>query len=325
MPNNCIECHQPKASIVCSQCRVAVYCSEACQDKDSTHQQVCQILSRTIQACDECDMLHAKSRLPSSPGEEVLNRKKWNDFIKASWKEALRPSFKRNVALVMIKFVLQKMLEANSKLYRSCILLLPQVMIMMEDYAVCHELLIRGRLHYMPSNWNTLLSENVYNKRYYSILDAPLEIGVDGPLSSMCVIDLIFVKSQLKNRVEGLWVLNSLELGLSFEEFNHIGDFLGLPNSWNRVLPTTTKRQMMDLMKLLFRRNINFVPALVRNTDLLSTHTVDVLTLSMDALRSFLVLRQWFHHKELITFLKEISADIPTAESTTQRRSSAQW
>lgn len=360
---NCIKCHDDVGSnnatfVTCSHCRIAVYCSEDCKEKDTSHRHVCRALKRATSACNESGILYSNQdgatrnrngnghgygygndnrnrnrnlnrsfRILNATAEEIANRGTWNHFVKILWKEALRPSIQHHAALELLFIVLKALLEANAQLYLPAAILLPEVLTLMEDYAGCHELLIRGKMHFKPSSWIQFLRHD-HNRTVdertcycYTILDAPLDIDDDGPISCICVFHLIFVKLRLKGMLEALWFLDSLQCGISFHDLDQIASYLGLPSKWQKVLPDIVERQCMDLIKLLFKRNSTFVPALLGNIGLLSAPNVDVASLSsMDALRNYLVIRQLLLQKSAVQFFTSVAADIPKARMMANRR-----
>ena len=306
--HNCSECYRSNARIACIHCRIAVYCSDDCKQKDRLHPQICQKIS----GCENHTILERRTRnLEPFTTEEVENQKVWNKYIQALWKEALRASSTRINFFVhkVLYFILRNMLMMGSKLYRSLVLQLPQLMIMNGNYALCHEVLFRSKLQLIPSpKWQELLGKKQHGAKYYSIIDTPIQsMGMDRPLCPILVMNLIFVKLQLKNRIESLLLLTSR---MTFQHLNLVADFLGLPTSWERVLPKVVERQCMDLIKLNFRQNPHFVPMFLRRCGLVCRQRIDIDTLSMRALNNYLMLHLWAPQKDHVQFVKEISSDM---------------
>ena len=231
---------------------------------------------------------------------------------------------KRNLALEVLYHVIDVMLQSHPYLYRPSIMLLPKVLIMMDKYDCCHDFLVRCRLQasFSASSMKAPMSD-------FGMVDAPIQtIGFDDdPLDceKQLVLDLIYVKIELKSRIEGMQALAQL-CNTNNTPLDTIGEFLGVPKQWRKIRTPVVERQCCDLIKLMFRLNRKYVSGLILQCELTNSNSAAnsaamLPSSSFKALHALLAVRQWCQNKDATRFLKEIAADIP--QTLPRRRSTS--
>mmetsp|Transcript_1175 Transcript_1175/g.2124 ORF Transcript_1175/g.2124 Transcript_1175/m.2124 type:complete len:323 (+) Transcript_1175:1002-1970(+) len=305
---NCIICKHPGCEIACC-CGIAFYCTVDCQSRNTNHRHRCSKIQQLMKECaTDYEVIPKASTEEPPSNDQIFNVKKWQELIILLIKE----SKCNNVSLRLTFHLLQMLVIDNPGLYRNLIMLLPEVALMLNELELCHNLICHSffeKRFFGVTMVQESLSAAVIHKPLHAILRDSDPIHCD----KILILNLLMVKLVFVQRICSIHQLQRQWNGLPHAIFDLISKCLGVPKEWKKVKTPIMERQCMDMVKLLYLIDAQFVPYLVRSCQSSSLPILlRVLPSSncTESLRYLLFLCRVRCNKFVLDFLNEVSSDI---------------
>jgi hypothetical protein len=307
---NCITCKHSGSEITCS-CGIAFYCTVDCQSRNVDHCARCSDIQQLMKECaNDYKVIPKSSTEHLQSNEQTENRKKWEELLILLIKE----SKSNYVSLRLTFYLLQMLMRQNPDLYRSLIVLLPEVALMLNELEFCHNLISRSCLEKRFLGGSLMVERTLSPTEIHKPLYALLCHDSDPTnCDKILVLNLLMVKLVFVQRIRLIQQLRRQWNSSPLSIFDLIGDFLGVPKEWKKVRSPILERQCMDMIKLLHQVEVNFIPFLLRSCQ---SSNLPILLRVLRPSSSTETLRYWFFlcrlcsNRFVLEFLKEVSADV---------------
>jgi hypothetical protein len=189
--------------------------------------------------------------------------------------------------------------------------LLPEVAMMTGRLEMCHDMIVLSRLqaqHLCKTHFET-------QDASVSLIQIPIySIMAEDPLchDKILILNLLMLKLVFKKRNEEMQTLHKVWHG-RVSDLNLVGGFLGAHSKWMHISLFSLEKTCMDLVKLLFLLEPQFVPSLVRKCQDRRVRIMlrTVSTTSIHAIRHWLVYSRLIENEFIVDFLKDLTADFP--------------
>ena len=213
-------------------------------------------MSTQLKTCDELGII--RSTLALSHRRSKSNQLTWHKLLSLLIEEYNRPSgIKNQIALELAYFIILSMIKIDPKTYKSSILLLPYILMEMNDLDLGCKFLTMIEMRMVSKvSYKRLMSVKKHLSIGKHYIDKPIQKYCSKKCDPFLLLDMVYLKMQYKFRLDSLWEFQAIygydHRIKSALIMDNIATYVGVTKDWKRMNSMVIERQALDLVKLIY-------------------------------------------------------------------------